>query len=73
MRHNKIEKETREKRVERRGERESIRQLLGSEVLGFLLVDVLHEDSLVLEHISLHLQIELVVPGRERERRGERR
>ena len=62
MRHNKIEKETREKRVERRGERESIRQLLGSEVLGFLLVDVLHEDSLVLEHISLHLEIELVVP-----------
>ena len=43
-------------------ERESIRQLLGSEVLCFLLMNVFHQNSLILENISLHLQIEPVVP-----------
>lgn len=27
------------------------------------LVDVLHEDTLVLEHITLHLKVEAVVPA----------
>ena len=39
------------------------RQLFGSEVLSFLLVDVLHEHTFVLKHVSLHLQIETVVPA----------
>lgn len=38
-------------------------KVLGPELLGLGLVDVLHEDTLVLEHVTLRLQVELVVPG----------
>jgi len=38
-----------------------ISQLLGSESLGLLLVDELHQYALVLEHITLALDVELVV------------
>lgn len=43
----------------------NLRKLLCSEVLRLLLVDVLHQNTLVLEHIALNLQIQSVVPGRE--------
>ena len=36
-------------------------QHLGAGLLCLLLVDELHEDSLVLEHVALGLQVELVV------------
>ena len=38
-----------------------VSQLLGPGLLSLLLVDVLHEDSLVLEHVTLGLQVELVI------------
>ena len=40
-----------------------LRQLLSPEILSLLLVYVLHQDTLVLEHISLHLKVEPMVPG----------
>ena len=43
-----------------------LRQLLGSQVLCLLLVDEFHEDTLVLENISLHLQIESVIATKGR-------
>ena len=36
-------------------------EVLGSELLGFGLVDVLHQDSLVLESVTLGLEVESVV------------
>merc|ERR1719312_714305 len=38
-----------------------IGQHLGPGLLGLLLVDVLHQDALVLEHVTLGLQVEVVV------------
>ena len=38
------------------------RQLLGSEVLCLLLVNVLHQNSFVLEHVTFHLKVETVIP-----------
>ena len=38
-----------------------VSQHLGPGLLGLLLVDVLHQDALVLEHVALCLQVELVV------------
>jgi len=38
-----------------------IGQLLGAKSLGLLLVDEFHQDALVLEHVTLALDVELVV------------
>jgi len=38
-----------------------IRQLFGSKCFGLLLVDKLHQNALVLEHVTLALDVELVV------------
>jgi len=38
-----------------------IGQLLGSQSLGFFLVDEFHQNSLVLEHVSLGFDVELVI------------
>ena len=38
-----------------------VSQHLGSGLLCLLLVDELHQDSLVLEHVTLSLQVQLVV------------
>merc|ERR1719384_2563311 len=38
-----------------------VSQHLGSGLLSLLLVDELHQDSLVLEHVTLCLQVQLVV------------
>merc|ERR1719312_139394 len=38
-----------------------VSQHLGPGLLGLLLVDVLHQDALVLEHVTLGLQVEVVV------------
>jgi len=38
-----------------------VSQLLGAESLSFLLVDELHQNALVLEHVTLALDVELVV------------
>ena len=38
-----------------------VSQHLGSGLLSLLLVDELHQDSLVLEHVTLGLQVQLVV------------
>ena len=35
---------------------------LGSRVLSLLLVDVLHQNSLVLEDVSLALHVKIVIP-----------
>ena len=40
-----------------------LRQLLGSEVFCLLFVDVLHQNTFVLEDVSFHLEVESVVPG----------
>lgn len=40
----------------------NLRNLFGAEVLGLLLEDELHQVSLVLEGITLGLQVEIVVP-----------
>jgi len=41
-------------------------QVLGSGLLGLGLVDVLHQDSLVLEGVTLGLEVEGVIPGEAR-------
>ena len=38
-----------------------VSQHLGPGLLGLLLVDMLHEDTLVLESVTLGLQVQLVV------------
>lgn len=38
-----------------------VRQLLGSDLFRLLPVDVLHEDALVLEHVSLRLHVQVVI------------
>lgn len=38
-------------------------EVLGSELLGLLPVDVLHQDTLVLESVTLGLEVESVVPA----------
>ena len=38
-----------------------VSQHLGSGLLSLLLVDELHQDTLVLEHVTLSLQVQLVV------------
>jgi len=38
-----------------------VSQLLGAQSFGLLLVDELHQDALVLEHVTLALDVELVV------------
>ena len=40
----------------------NLRQLLSSEILCFLFVNVLHQHTLVLKNITLHLKIQFVVP-----------
>merc|ERR1712142_1336565 len=38
-----------------------VAQLLGSLLLGLLLMDVLHENTFVLEHVTLGLHVQIVV------------
>jgi len=38
-----------------------IRQLLGSQSFGLLLMDKLHQNALILEHVTLALNVELVI------------
>ena len=40
----------------------NLRKLFGSHVLGLLLVNMLHKHPLVLEHITLDLEIQTVIP-----------
>uniref|UniRef100_A0A8C9VK10 Uncharacterized protein n=1 Tax=Scleropages formosus TaxID=113540 RepID=A0A8C9VK10_SCLFO len=40
-----------------------LRQEFLASLISLQLVDVFHQDTLVLEHIALHLQVEAVVPG----------
>ena len=46
----------------------NLRQLFGAKVFCLLLVYVLGENSLVLEHIPLHLQIQAVIPSNRKTR-----
>ena len=39
-----------------------LRELLGAHVLLLLLMNMLHQNTLVLEYITLYLQIEAVIP-----------
>lgn len=44
-----------------------LRQLLCTQILSLLLVNVLHQYSLVLEDIAFHLKIQSVVPMRQKQ------
>ena len=44
-----------------------VRKDLGTGLLGLRLVDILHEDTLVLEDVTLRLLVERVVAWRRRE------
>ena len=39
-----------------------LRQLLRAKILSLLLVDILCQNSLVLKHIALHLQVQAMIP-----------
>lgn len=42
---------------------EYLRQELLASLVGLQFVNVLHKDSLILEHVTLRPQVEAVVPG----------
>ena len=44
----------------------SLRKLLGSDVLRLLLVNKLHQDTLVAENVTLDLKVQVVVAGKDR-------
>lgn len=46
--------------------RRDLRQKLLASLVCLQLMDVLHQDSFVLEHVTFNLQVQAVVPGKER-------
>jgi len=59
----------RKKKVKLLPEQFYLRQQLLASLISLQFVDMLHEDTLVLEHISLSSEVQAVVPEQEKDNR----